>query len=597
MLLGIEYSVMMMERKWLHAILLAHLILICNITFANGATVCASRTGMIPNDVFAAQKNAKILANAINSGKTVKINKTFYIGESSVDIVSDVNIKGTRSGKLILTGGKAFKLGKPVSISVSKFFVGTKGGVSAESSPILFMAEKPLVHKDVIFSKMVVDGVRLYSQKRDEGYTGDLGLRKLVVSNNDVKSVGRHLIYLADCKADEVMIADNRVTNMLPIAFLIGLNDISDKQKMVDKVIITNNSFDNSGVVLEDDYSYTYHTPFIVEANRCECTGNEFKHFVSIATKPIALYAAYLSCNRVVFDHNKIVDCIALGNSTYNEVFKCKSAPTKGEYRQLTDNEFVVTKELIERYRLGEMPKVSLLGIQMTAMDTVIMNNNKVNLACDFVFGATKQCEYKLFQCENNSFAYRKYGKVAKQLIRLRPSKGAKGEIVIRNNTMSPQQEAEDVYSLYAYDSDNYDIIIENNVLSGALPYGDNDGKAHKETTLFSKNNRINLGSYAGAIRIAQDMDADDEISGGKDYQIRIYSTEKSQGSITWTFRNSKPASILPAYSGANNVDYSVEWESSDSGNVSYSRKTKDNKYVNKNSLNSKFKVSYLRKM
>ena len=83
MLLGIEYSVMMMERKWLHAILLAHHILICNITFANGATVCASRTGMIPNDVSAAQKNAKILASVINSGKTVKINKTYYIGESS----------------------------------------------------------------------------------------------------------------------------------------------------------------------------------------------------------------------------------------------------------------------------------------------------------------------------------------------------------------------------------------------------------------------------------------------------------------------------------------------------------------------------------
>mgnify|MGYP002856124815 CR=1 FL=1 len=583
-----------MRRNLILSMLAA--LLSCVGISAEAATMCGSRAGMIPNDISAASKNATILANLINSGKTVKINKPFYIGESSVDIVSDVIIKGTSSGKLILTGVKTFKLGKTVSISVSKLSVSTKGAVSAVSSPILFMADKPLMHKDVTFSKMVVDGVRLYSQKKDDGYTGNVGLRKLVFSNNEVKSVGRHLIYLADCQADEVMITDNRVTNMLSIAFLIGLNDISDKHKMVDRVIIRNNRFDNSGVELTDDYSFTYHTPFIVEANKCECTGNVFKNFVSIASKPIALYAAYLSCNRVVFDHNTMVDCIALGNSTYNEVFKCKSAPTKGEFRLLTNNKFIVTKELIAQHKLGEMPKVSLLGIQMPAMDTVIMTNNKVDLACDFVFGATTQCEYKLFRCENNDFAYRKYGKAAKQLIRLKPSKGSTGHIVIRNNTMRPQQEAEDVYGLYAYDSDNYKIVIEDNVLSGALPYGDNDGKSHQGTTLSSHNNRIDLGSYAGAIRISQDMDADDEISGGKDYQIRIYSTEKSQGSISWTFRGSKPATILPAYSGSDKVNYSVEWESTDDESLSYTRKTKDDKYINKNSLNSKFKVSYIKK-
>lgn len=576
-----------------YKLVLLLVLLFCSTFSAKAITVCASHSGMIPNNAEYAQKNADILARLINSGKTVKINDTFFIGEAHVEIISDVSIKGTRLGKMILTGGKVFKLGKPVSVTISKLFVGAKGMVSGESSPILFMAEKPLVHKDVTFSKMVVDGIRLYSQKKEDSYTGNVGLRRLVFENNEVKSVGRHLIYLADCQADEVLIEYNRISNMLSIAFLIGLNDISDKKKMVDRVIIKNNLLDNAGVELKDDYAFTYHTPFIVEANQCECTENVFKNYISTASKPIALYAAYLSCNRVVFDHNRMVDCISLGNSTYNEVFKCKSAPTKGEFRQLTNNEFVVTPGLLSKYKLESTPKVSLLGIQMPAMDTVIMNNNNVDLACDFVFGATTQCAYRLFQCENNTFSYRKYGKKAKQLVRLKPSAGTSGSILIRNNTMKPQFDADDVYGLFSYDSDNYRIVIEGNALSGALPYGDNDGKAHQGTTLVSRNNHIDLGSYAGAIRISHDMDADDEISGGGAYQIRLYSSKQSKGKISWTFKDSKPSAIFPAYSSPETVDYTIEWHSKDGKTLWYDRRVKDNRYTNETSSNSVFSLTY----
>lgn len=581
------------DKKWLQGFFLAFLMLLCSTSPIEGITLCALHTGMIPDDVSAAQKNAEILANIINSGKTVNINKTFYIGDSPVEVVSDVIIKGTRSGNLILTGGKAFKLGKPVSISVSKLRVSSKANVSAESSPILFFAEKPLIHKDIAFSQMIIDGVRLYSQKKDENYTGDVGLRRLVFENNEVKAVGRHLIYMANCQAEEVVIKNNRVTNMLSIAFLIGLNEVSDRRKMVDRVSIKDNIFDNVGVVLNNDYTYTYHTPLLIEANQCECTENVFKNYVSTASKPIALYAAYLSCNRVVFEHNKIENCIALGNSTYNEVFKCKSAPTKGEFRQLTNNEYVVTPGLLSKYNLKFVPKVSLLGLQMSAMDTVIMSNNKVDVACDFVFGATTQCVYKLFQCENNTFSYRKFGKKAKQLIRLKSCIGILGSIIIKNNIMKPKQEAEDVYGLFAYDSDNYHIIIEDNILSGALPYGDNDGKSHQRTTLLSKNNRIDLGSYTGPIRISHDMNADDEILGGKDYQICVYATDQNKGQITWRFKDSKPIAILPAYSCSEPIDYSIDWHSLDGGKLKYDKRVKDNRYTNMDSFKSVLSLTY----
>ena len=487
------------------------------------AKACPSLSKPVPNSIKHARYNTECFANAINHGKIIRIDDTYYVSRCDALIHKDIVISG--SGKLILIDSEIFTVDTPISVKIKNITITTTQPKRYNSQIRFIVSKGRLYHKEVRFEKCVVEGVRVYTQIAedvDQVLVKD-GVKKFVFRGNKVFDTGYCLVRLGNCLCEEAIIENNEFRRMLANLFDFGLDN--DYRNLTftrfQKVVFNNNIVDNEGIPLDKDYNYLYCTPLLAECDYAECKNNVFKSIICVNESPIALYAFYLSGNTVVITDNQMEDCINLGNSTYNAVFKCKS----GGDRYITGNCFVVTESCLNKYgKRGDDAFVRLISLQAANYGTVLIDNNRIDVACNFVFGSGVRAEYKNFAFENNSIKYHDLGPTARQLLRLNPATSGDNKIVVRNNVMTPERLPSTSHGLFAYDCSGYSITVTDNVLYGYLPYGDNATEVYSLKTGVSENNKIILGEKTSLVRVSINMlNIKDKIVANGDYSIRLY--------------------------------------------------------------------------
>ena len=505
---------------------------------------------MIPDSKAAANENAEAIAQRINAGQSIVVDGTYYVGKAKTRLHRNIVIKGT--GILIVTGSDNFLVDKPVSISITGITLKTTETPSADSKVRFIVNEGVNYHKRLTVRNCTISGVRVYTHVAsdvDQMKARD-GVKNVRFSDNRVSDVGTYVLLLTNCNAEKVRIENNTMTRMYALGFGLGVDNAYKDLGFarMKKVYFRNNTIDNAGLVLTDAYEVgsTYMTPILCEADYCLCEGNLIKNILVTKHKPIALYPFYLSCNDVVIKNNVIQDCLHLSNSDYNEMFKCKNGPNCVRSRTIEGNRYVVSQECLKmRLAKDEMPYIRFVNFQSNGVGDVVIKNNVIDLACDFVFGAGQKCRYSSFLFENNSISYRAVGKSARQLLRLNAATGNGSKIVVRDNVMNPLVAAEDVYGLFTGDCTGYDFEITNNSLSGCLPTGDSDVDPKRPLAFRSVGNRIDLGKSHSIVRISRDVSCDDTFVGGNDYAMYIYPSDIMTRTLKFHFEGTAPVNVM----------------------------------------------------
>lgn len=505
---------------------------------------------LVPDSIAAANENAEMMVSTINAGKAIVLNGTYYIGAAKQGIHKNIVIKG--SGTLISTTSDAFFVDAPVSIAISGISLKTTEKVSTTSKIRFIVNAGVNYHKRLVVKNCFISGVRVYTHTAadvDQMSVKD-GIKNVKFINNKVSDIGTYVLLLNNCKADKVVIENNTITRLHTLGFGLGVDNAYKDLGFarLKKVYFKNNTIDNTGMVLTDadEAGSLYMAPFLCEADYCLCEGNMIKNILATKHKPIALYPFYLSCNEVVIRNNVIQDCLHLANSDYNEMFKCKNGPNGIRSRIIEGNRYVVTQDCLKmRSADDEMPYIRFVNFQSKSVGNVVIRNNIIDLACDFVFGAGMKCSYNSFHFGNNAISYHAIGKSARQLLRLNTASVNGGKIVVRDNVMNSLVAADDVYGLFTGDCTGYDFEITNNNLSGCLPTGDSDVDPKRPHSFKSIGNRVDLGQSHSIIRISRDVSCDDTFLGGNDYTMYIYPGDIMSRTLRFHFEGTAPVNVM----------------------------------------------------
>lgn len=524
-------------------LMLFYIFLICVDGYA-----CTSLNKPIPNSVKHSRYNTECFVNAINHGKKIRINDTYYLSRSEVLVHNDIIITG--KGKLILTDSEIFTVDTPISVKVKNITISTTQPKRYNSQIRFIVSKSRLYHKEVRFENCLIDGVRLYTQIADDVDQKIIkdGVKKFIFKGNTVSSSCFCVVRLGNCLCDEAVVKNNVFTRMQSILFDFGLDN--DYQNLgfcrFKRVYFNNNIVDNDGLLIDANYDFLYCTPILAECDYAECKGNKFKSIICINKNPIALYAFYLSGNTVIISENEMIDCINLGNSMYNAIFKCKGNMTKDGVRIIAHNKCIITEECLDRYSINKSDVFTrLISLQSECYESVIIINNDIKLACNFVFGSGSLAEYKYYKFENNSIKYHDIGPTARQLLRLSPAKGDDNTIIVRHNVMSPEQPPSNNHGLFAYDCTGYSITVSDNVLYGYLPYGDNETEVYSLRYGTSENNMITLGTNASLVRVSiNNLIINDKIISNSNYSIKLYN-DSELVSTHFTFEGQPPLSMV----------------------------------------------------
>ena len=521
------------------------LLLIVCLFFCAGCLFACPRTNKpVPNSMEHARYNAECFANAINKGKKIKIDDTFYVSHCNILINKDIVITG--NGTLVLVDSDIFIVNAPISVNIQNIKITTTLPKTYNSQIRFIVSNKRLFHKEVKFEDCIIEGVRVYTQIADDvdQITVKDGVKKFVFKGNKVYDTGYFIVRLGNCLCEVAEILDNRFTRMQSCLFDFGLDN--DYQGLgfcrFEKVYFNNNIIDNEGILIAPQYNFLYCTPILAECDYAECKGNIIKSIISTSEKPIALYAFYLSSNSVVISGNEIIDCINLGNSTYNTMFKCKS----GGDRFITNNRYVITKECLKKKTNNNNEVFTrFISFQSDFYGDVIISNNDIDVACDFVFGSGVEAEYRNFVFDNNHIKYHDLGSTAHQLLRLKPATKGDNTIVVRNNTMEPSVLPKSSHGLFAYNCTGYSITVTDNVLYGYLPYGDNETEVYSLRSGTSENNTVMLGTNTSFVRVSiNNLNIKDRIISNSNYSIKLYNDSDSV-STHFTFEGQPPLSMV----------------------------------------------------
>ena len=532
-------------RKLFFIILSSLLFLVSSTTLSK--TITATRLGMVPYDEAYADYNANKLAAAFNQGYKVKINSLYYLGTAEENIVNDINIKG--SGTLVLSSVQCFIAASPISITLNGITLSTSKPITSETQVKFITNQGHNYHDKICVKKCHLSGIRLYTHVADDvdNITIKDGVRIFEFENNCVENVGYYLVRLDNCLCETATIKRNRISAFRSIVFGFGVSNEYTHTDLprLKELYIHDNYIDNSGLIPDENYTYSYLTPIIAEAQNIECLNNKITNILADSKDvPVAVYPFYLSGNNVIINGNYICDCLNISNSEYNEIFKCKSAfkGAKGN-REIIGNTVIVTDSSLQVRKQKEVPYIRMLGLQHDYWDTVLVEDNNINLACDFVFGAGFRAEYQKFIFKNNIITYRSLGPKAHSLIRLNASKNQRGTISIIGNQMYPQTRPLECYGLYLYDCTGYSIRVRNNILSGFTPYGMSFTNYYIEQSI-SENNVIDVGFTTVPIRIAVNIGINDTIISEGLHSIIFYPDNWSH-SVIMNFSEMVPTSIL----------------------------------------------------
>ncbi len=510
----------------------------------------AAELRLIPNSQEAANKNAETMVKMINSGKAIVVEGTYYIGAAKDRIRRNVVIKG--SGTLTTTVGNNFYVASPISIKITGITLNTTRKISFGTQNRFIVNEGVNYHRRLIVRNCTIDGVRVYTHIAADVNQVEVrdGVKNVAFTCNKISNIGDYVLLMTNCGSDKVMIENNILTKMYVMGFGFGVdNNYKELENArMNKVYFRNNTVDNAGLVISDadDFGSTYMTPILCEADYCLCEGNTIKNVLATKRKPIALYPFYLSCRDVVIRNNNIQNCLHLTDSRYNEMFKCKGGPGDVKHRRIEGNNYEITPECLELLPTNaEMPCVGMTGFQYPRMGNVVIRDNNIDVACDFVFGAGVRCSYQSYLFENNRIKYHDAGKTAQQLLRLKAAESNGSKISIKGNAMFPQKDATDIYGLFLGDCTGYHFEIANNQLSGCLPTGEDDIDPSRPLSFKSVGNRVNLGKSHSVVRISRDVSCDDTFTGGDNYTMYVYPGDIMQGSLTFHFEGTAPVNVM----------------------------------------------------
>lgn len=526
--------------------------LFLSISLLTVAILCnAGGFQLIPDSAVDANANAQALVGLINAGKKITLEgNTYYIGAAKERIHKNIYIKGP--GTIITTTGNNLYVDSSISIKLIGVTLKTTLDITVGVQNRFIVNEGINYHRKLVVKQCNITGVRVFTHVAsdvDQVTTLD-GVKNVLFANNSVSNIGDYIMLLTNCKSDKVRIENNTISRLYVMGFGLGA-DNSYKNlgfARMKKVYFKNNHIDNTGLVIKDadNFGSTYMTPILCEADYCLCEGNDIRNILATKHKSIALYPFYLSCREVIIKDNYIEDCIHLTDSHYNEMFKCKGGPGGSKDRRIEGNRYVITQKCLALAPKGtDMPCIGFTGFQFPEMGKVVIRGNKVDLACDFVFGAGARCSYKSFLFENNVIAYNDAGSTAQQLLRLKPAPVSGCDIIVRNNVMRPEKPASDVYGLFLGDCTGYNFTITNNLLSGCLPTGEDDIDPSSPLTFKSSGNRVDLGKSHSVVRISRNVSCDDTFTRGENYTMYIYPSDIMQGSLKFHFAGTSPANVM----------------------------------------------------
>lgn len=537
---------MTVSRRFL--LTLTFSLLFSTISYVSSCkAISAKKIGMIPNDVCYAAYNSNKLAVAFNNGYEVRINKKYYIGEADIDVHGDISIKG--SGSLILVDSQCINVISPISIDIKGILISTTKKVGSDSQIKLISNVGRNYHHHLRVKKCHISGVRIYTHVADDVDQNMIkdGVHVFEFRNNVVDNVGYYLVRLDNCLCQSATIENNQFHSFYSNIFGFGVSNEYSQTLLprLKNLCVINNTFDNKAIIINEDYKYTYFTPIIAEGETIICRDNVFTNIIAdTKSTELAVYPFYLSGNNVIIEDNIISDCLNISNSAYNEIFKCKSAfPGFAGNREIIGNSVIVTDSVLQENIIGDMPYIRMINLQHDSWDTIIIKENNLNLACDFVFGAGYRSEYKKFIFENNNIKYHSLGPKARSLLRLNPATEQDNNITVIGNKMYSHNRPTETYGLYLYDCNGYTITVKNNILSGALPYG----AGSTNYTLkygVSENNFIDVGSAKTPIRIAVNLSINDTISSEVSNEIIFYPQNWSH-SVLIQFHDRFPNKII----------------------------------------------------
>lgn len=527
------------------------LFLCHNYLYACKGRVLASEMGMVPNSIGASKDNANILVSSINKGYRIIIDDTYYVGKSDYDVIKNIDISG--NGKIVLSSPLFMSVARPLSIKVKGITIKTSLPVS-QSSSYRFIENKGInYHRLLHIEGCTINGVRIYShiaEDVDQKRIKD-GIRKIKIIDNDLSDVGYCFLRINNCYSEEVIIEKNNIKRFYSLVFNMGLNNEYRRLSFprIKEVIIHDNVFDNTEYILKDDvdYPYLYFTPLLVEAGYCECSGNEFKNILSVSKKDIALYSSYLSVNELVFDSNNIYNCINIGESSHNEIFKCKQTLTKAAIRIIENNIVTITNDIISKYCHNTVkPSISLFSLQSEEANNISIRHNTISLACSFSFGAVKKVKYNKFDFSENSIFFDDPGDRGAHLLSFLCDSSDKSKetiISIENNTIK-NNSITSLKSVLPPDCLGYNIFVKNNLFDGYLPYFSASGSELSLSCIISEGNICNIGGYNGLIYIPTGAIIKDTIQGGgQGFALRMLKIGGG-GDIDLCFTDRVPLSI-----------------------------------------------------
>ena len=473
--------------------------------------------GMIPNVARFANYNAERLVSIINAGFSLVVNDSFYIGQASTAITSDVKIKG--NGKLIKTSGStSFEIGSQISIDIQGVsFVGDYAA-STQTFAILFDVPKTLhIYNPLVkFVNCHIDNVRVYSHIADDVDQTNVkdGVKNFVFRNNTITNIGYYCVRLQNCLSEQAEVVGNDISNFMSVVFDFAVDNNYQNCSFtrMKYLKVESNTIDNSDYVMVDGYTTGYFTPFLIEAETCVFNNNSIKNIICSATQtPVPVYAAYISCDKVEFRNNYIYNVINVGDSTYNECFKAKGTTGGASERVIKNNTYIVSSDVTEGYNTPSIKFFSLQTSGSLVCRLLDISDNTVLVdSCNFAWGAASELIYKnAYLCRNNVVC-NGLASNAVEMFRLRANSDNDGVVNIIGNKMTAINATGSAATILREQS-GYKIEIRDNELANMTSFGQFNTR-YSNLEIISKGNKFVMSSNPGAIRVYNMNVVDDEI-------------------------------------------------------------------------------------
>ena len=349
-----------------------------------------SSLGLIPNDATSAQANYTKLTTAFNTGRNILVDGKYYL-----DVVSSQPIKTLKMSAHTVDAEFVFSASLWTLDNNSDIDTISIDGIkwtseNDEGARIISCADKIFYINTLSITNNVFSGsvgifrmslgINLYP---DPALT-KIGFGTILIKGNTIKNTKLGSFLLNDMPHELVILKDNNVQNFEEHIFYMGINNENphgvEIKKRMKRLISSNNT-----VVCEDSWwsvkNQLYYLFILYEGLHCEYKNNHIEGLKSEQLNTV-VYDSYLSCNVVNYMSNFCKNNMSFREQKTNTcgLMKSKSGTSGLAERFYENNDFIVTKEWVERLGKPLHLAYNTIFIGDDEFDKVIIKNNYIDV-------------------------------------------------------------------------------------------------------------------------------------------------------------------------------------------------------------------------